>query len=62
MPAKAACNRVKTRFSSAPCSSHAFTPSLRAGKRVSGGTIPIAFCRAIRCSRSTSQPWANIES
>ena len=44
------------------CSSQAFTPSLRGGNLVSGGTRPIAFCRAMRCSRSTSQPCANISS
>src|SRR6185437_1070677 len=57
-----ACKRVNTRFSSAECSSQAFTPSLRAGILVSGGTRPIAFCRASRCSRSTSQPWAKLAS
>ena len=41
------------------------TPSRRhcaRGILVSCGTIPIAFWRAMRCSRSTSQPWANIAS
>ena len=60
--AKAACSRVNTRLSSAPKLSQAATPSLRGGSRVSAGTRPSAFCRARRCSRSTSQPCANAAS
>ncbi len=59
-PAKAACSRVNTLLLvGADARPRPSTPSLRGGSPVSGGTMPIAFWRARRRSRSTSQPCAN---
>jgi hypothetical protein len=50
---------VNSRRSPSGTSVQARTVSLRGGRRVPFGTMPSSIWQASRCSRSTSQPWAN---